>query len=490
MALIGTSTLVFPKLDAENNSAKRKHVCHICSRAFKRSEHCIRHTRGHTQEKPFGCRVCRRRYSRRDLLVRHERTLHTPEALATAISKLKGGKADVLPANERSPKRLRTAAAGSDVEEVDELDIPNAEGDDDNPIGVVSANMFLSTTDPGFQMTSTTVEVPNLPIETASDSLQHPSEFTIEPAELESMRTFPASVPLPELDGDLEFLDFFDPFLGMTPKQAEAFTLPTLDATGWSPLENFSGSSQASLHDYGLQQGQSLLNIESPNKEDALNHPVATESHLQQQSAPWKTPKLNKAYAQAELVRLVQDSQQPSAKPQKSPAVVFSDAMRTNVLKDLNERLPGQLEKFRLPPAAALQKCLQTYFDAFHIHLPIFHLHTMDLEHTPAPLVLAICAIGARYRLERKISASLYIKADQALTAAVSDRGAHLHKKPRLLEDWIRPRLTPAQSVAESLWKSQTRLLLCMLVCFSGDTEAISRAILQLPDFILVSLLQ
>ena len=46
MTLIGTSTIVFPKLDKENSAAKRKHVCSVCSRAFKRSEHCIRHQRG------------------------------------------------------------------------------------------------------------------------------------------------------------------------------------------------------------------------------------------------------------------------------------------------------------------------------------------------------------------------------------------------------------------------------------------------------------
>lgn len=48
MALIGTSTIVFPKLDANKDPAKskRNHVCNVCGRAFKRSEHCIRHQRG------------------------------------------------------------------------------------------------------------------------------------------------------------------------------------------------------------------------------------------------------------------------------------------------------------------------------------------------------------------------------------------------------------------------------------------------------------
>ena len=165
--------------------------------------------------------------------------------------------------------------------------------------------------------------------------------------------------------------------------------------------------------------------------------------------------------------------------------------MRSRLLQDLSTRLPIEhLSNFRLPTAAALQKCIRTYVDAFHVHLPIFHLQTMDLETAPSPLILAICAIGAQYRLERKVSAALYLKADQALAAAVVDRGDHLHKKPRLLEDWIRPRSQSIRSTQESLWKSQTRLLLAMLSCFSGDTEVISKAIVHLGDFLMVCLIR
>ncbi|KAH9215939.1 hypothetical protein DL95DRAFT_280637, partial [Leptodontidium sp. 2 PMI_412] len=51
-------------------------VCKTCSRAFKRSEHCTRHERRHTQERPYLCETCSNRYMRKDLLVRHQRLVH------------------------------------------------------------------------------------------------------------------------------------------------------------------------------------------------------------------------------------------------------------------------------------------------------------------------------------------------------------------------------------------------------------------------------
>ncbi|PQE04674.1 zinc finger protein [Rutstroemia sp. NJR-2017a BBW] len=57
----------------------RTYTCSICSRIFKRSEHCSRHERGHTHEKPFPCRLCGRRYARKDVVIRHEKSFHRLE---------------------------------------------------------------------------------------------------------------------------------------------------------------------------------------------------------------------------------------------------------------------------------------------------------------------------------------------------------------------------------------------------------------------------
>lgn len=49
----------------EPQRQRRQYKCWHCPKVFKRSEHCIRHQRIHTQEKPFSCRFCQKSYSRK-----------------------------------------------------------------------------------------------------------------------------------------------------------------------------------------------------------------------------------------------------------------------------------------------------------------------------------------------------------------------------------------------------------------------------------------
>lgn len=301
------------------------------------------------------------------------------------------------------------------------------------------------------------------------------TDFSMRMPDLDKMRTFPTSVPLPDLDGDLEFLDFFDPFLGIEPKQLGNFALPTISGNleGWSPLEHFSTSSQSSIQDYGFQQP-----ILPTSTEVRPCIEVETNTNNGQPSNIDHSPGvlLSTISERSSSPRLVHPT------PTKPPAVLFSEQVRSNLLKDLSNRLPPDQSNFRLPSAVALQKCVRTYVEAFHVHIPIFHFHTIDLESMPSPLLLAICAIGALYRLERKIAASLYLKADQALAATSETK-----KQPRLLENWSRPPLRAAKADDQLLWKSQTRFLLAMFATFSGDPEVILNAIAHLCDFTIVS---
>ncbi|KAI9376171.1 hypothetical protein BJX61DRAFT_461673 [Aspergillus egyptiacus] len=61
-----------PSPDSED---RREFACAYCQKTFRRLEHLQRHTRRHTNEKPFVCR-CGATFSRRDLLRRHERIVH------------------------------------------------------------------------------------------------------------------------------------------------------------------------------------------------------------------------------------------------------------------------------------------------------------------------------------------------------------------------------------------------------------------------------
>lgn len=60
-----------------------------------------------------------------------------------------------------------------------------------------------------------------------------------------------------------------------------------------------------------------------------------------------------------------------------------------------------------------MQQFLKCYLICFHKHCPIIHLPSLDLETVPCHLILAMCAIGALYRLRRKTAHDLWQCATQ-----------------------------------------------------------------------------
>lgn len=87
------------------------------------------------------------------------------------------------------------------------------------------------------------------------------------------------------------------------------------------------------------------------------------------------------------------------------------DALR----QDLVSRLQRENVFNQLPSAKLCQNFLLTYMECFHGHLPIIHLPTFDLNKTPSPLTLALCCIGALYRLDRRRARQLYDLAAEAV---------------------------------------------------------------------------
>ncbi|KAJ6225525.1 hypothetical protein RDWZM_004070 [Blomia tropicalis] len=53
------------------NDPKKRHLCHICGRAFSRKYHLKRHSTCHSDERPFECEYCGKRFKREDNCRRH-----------------------------------------------------------------------------------------------------------------------------------------------------------------------------------------------------------------------------------------------------------------------------------------------------------------------------------------------------------------------------------------------------------------------------------
>jgi hypothetical protein len=274
-------------------------------------------------------------------------------------------------------------------------------------------------------------------------------------------------VPMQYGEIDAEWPAFTDPFFDWPSQQMADFALPHLDSQlmdGFSPLEELSG----------LFAGSNDLPVDFVSN---LTSDHQTSQSAVQQNSPISL-KVNRPVLQA-------------TRHQKPPSPIrLSNEMREGFLKDLSDQVAPELLKLMTSFATVLyERCLQRYFAIFNTHSPLFHLPSLDIDKIPAPLFLCMCAIGAIYRMERKIAAIFYNAAHQSLetiSSLSSGRGPPL--LGLLLQDWIKPAgLKNSQSSIPQLWISQTKLLLAMFESFSGDPELSKMAIHRVGFFVWVS---
>ena len=263
-------------------------------------------------------------------------------------------------------------------------------------------------------------------------------------------------------------LDFFELLPGLPPNQIPQFAFPNNSGgfDGFSPLEQSNVFGQSSTEEPRVTTEMPQQVIPEEPHQEIESRPREAPMNIAENRNPSLPDSIN-----MRLPRVVQEV------PAKQPKLIFNDTMRTALTSDLSCLLsPEQSRTLSLMSSTSLQKCLRTYVDCFHIHLPVFHLHTFDLGNTPSPLLLAMCAIGALFRLERKVAASLYGKADQALQSVLLNTHNDV-ASPNFLEDWIQPRRDSTTSTRRPVWVTQCKLLLTFFAAFSGDSVVIRRAI-------------
>lgn len=106
--------------------------------------------------------------------------------------------------------------------------------------------------------------------------------------------------------------------------------------------------------------------------------------------------------------------------PGKIPFRAVDNEIHSLILKDIEKRLSHeQLKDFNMPNAQTLQRFLISYLTCFHRHYPILHLPSLDLRNAPSPLILAMCAIGALYRLSRKTAKDLWFWANKMVELVI-----------------------------------------------------------------------
>ncbi|PNS14175.1 hypothetical protein CAC42_6688 [Sphaceloma murrayae] len=465
-------------LSPTDDSQERSHVCKICSRAFKRSEHRIRHERIHTQERPYSCRFCSRGYARKDLVVRHERTLHADEqALHAEVGQ------PSPPASgdgEKPAKRRKTNASTSDT--------GSRRGSlAASQNGTIVTDIFPSPDSSNvvdYFDGSNVHDQSHVSLEGISAFHEHDDSTIV--VNTDSAPTLPPqSIAEPDtshnisMHADESSFDFFstDAFddsglANMNFDGIDIFDmLPSIqqDVTAQSrPSQTPQGSSTGPLvftpsplpQDAQIPPKEPLRQTDS-----AISHSVGTSDRTRRDSNETTST------SQMEL-SLPNIQKHPSV---KAPPIRITPQTRSTLIHDLATRL-GPGHNAELPSEVILEKCLRAYLDCCHIHMPFLHLRTFKVNKCPSPLLLAMCAIGSLYRLERSIAGDLFEKASKALERTLANQALKMNL------GWVKPKSGVPNSDHNPLWVAQTQHLVIFFSTFSGDPKAVRKGFDMLPQ--------
>ncbi|KAL1601799.1 hypothetical protein SLS60_006714 [Paraconiothyrium brasiliense] len=150
------------------------------------------------------------------------------------------------------------------------------------------------------------------------------------------------------------------------------------------------------------------------------------------------------------------------------PNLLFNEETHRRICEDIRLRTIGLgLPENLLPTFTDLQQFFSGYLEGFHRHFPIIHLHSFDPNQMPSPLIMAMCSIGAQYRLRREKAKNLFVLAGTMSSHALHNGLPIVNGNPE-----------PAP-----LWVMQTRVLLSLSGMFSGMTSIVLRTLENLGLF-------
>lgn len=154
-------------------------------------------------------------------------------------------------------------------------------------------------------------------------------------------------------------------------------------------------------------------------------------------------------------------------KSENAPRLLVDDFAFEALSADVKQRLASDEIDLPVKTRRELQHFLNGYLDCFHRHLPILHLPTLEMSQTPSPLILAVCCIGALYRLERQKARKIYLLAARICHSSENADVDHVTS--------LRP-----------LWLMQARILLLLYAALGDDSATAEFEIGRMGTFITV----
>ncbi|KZL81312.1 cytochrome p450 [Colletotrichum incanum] len=454
--------------------AARPYQCAHCSKVFKRSEHCIRHERSHTNEKPYKCQYCLKTYSRKDLVTRHERTLHAEQNGKSIEDQPESDASlDDTSSDKEKPQKRRRRASLAPLRQPTWSETQRR----DSCTSTLVSNSIVVATQPKdatqdsqlYRQHSEAVLVPPYqlarPFTSPDDRLALP--LNADPNDRlrhirnhETIRITGASIDQPsqrpEGHSDGHSRSLYSPAL-----TEDVLTLESLDSLlADSTSQSLAMPGDSFDFNQALFWGEAANGLETPSHQ--YHGPIIPngsvgmsqdQPRLMQNTPRLMTQDLAVAGIESES-RGASERNLPcllEARRPSKPNFAMDKSMHDTICIDVNKRLTGPDASKEIPSLRMCQSFVSSYIECYHCHLPIIHLQTLSHGDIPSPLVLAMCSIGALYRLDRRRARRLW------------DLGLRL----------IEPVLTRDCP----LWVVQTKFLLSFFATFSGDKDLAIRSI-------------